>query len=178
MTLPYEATHSALTGHRKSVALALGISDSTVEAHCVRPKDFDGQGLASPAQRVIETILTLKRDGADDPYALLRYIARECGGTFELIEPASDPADLDRVAEVVREFGEFLGAVSEASADGILSAPDSERIVIEGEHVIAAMRPMIRAHYRNVTDCEYAAERQRRGPKRAMPRLMDLRRLA
>lgn len=178
MSLPNEVTNGALSGgYRKAVAARLNVSDSTVEAWCVPPKDLDGNGLPAPVQRFIEMQLELVKQGHADPYALLRYACRELGFMPPVRNDAiGDPVALDLIARATKEFGDLLSAVGTAHADGVLCAGDAEKILAEGEHLYLTLAPFFRALHRVVVDEEEARTRARRGPKRALPKLMQLRR--
>jgi hypothetical protein len=178
MTLPHEAYHHWLDGgYRGVAAMAIGRSEKTVEAHCVRSKELDGNGLPSPAQRVIETTLALKEQGHPDPLFMLRYLARECGCILLPVAACGDATALDDVAKLTREFGEVLAATSQGLADNILTPEDSQRIVEQLEDLIGAALRMLRAHHQIVVEGEEARERNRRGPYRPLPRFFELRRV-
>lgn len=178
MSLPHEVTNKALSGgYRKAIATRIGVSDSTCESWCVAPKDLDGNGLKSPVQRVIEIQLELAAGGHPDPYAILRYICRELGFMPPVKNDAiGDPTALDLPAQATKEFGEMLAAIGVAQSDGFLSAGDAEKILSEGEHLYLTLAPFFRAMHRVITEDEEARVRERRGPKRALPKLMQLRR--
>jgi hypothetical protein len=166
-------------GFRKVAADEVRVSTDTVDAWCVPPKALDGNGIPCPAQRFVDIQLRLEREGHPHPFSLLHNACRETGHLPPVrINASADPCSIDLVAKAVKEFGELLTAVSDARADGILSGEDAARIQAEGEQVYLALAPLLLAMQRVVVEDDEARVQRRRGPRRPLPQLLQLRRLA
>lgn len=177
MTTPWDATSRALAGgHRSAVALRLGVSDSTVDGHCVAPKEYDGPGLACPAQRVIETYLELVSRGAtEQAREFVSYIARECGHVAFLIEAKADPTSLECVAALMREHADILNGFAAAHEDGRFTGVDAERLILDVDGALRVLLPL-RVELQRISDEDAEARlRARRGPHRTLPKLIRLR---
>lgn len=180
MPLAHEVTRRVLSGgYRKTIAAAGGWNPRTVEKWCEPPVSLDGTGIPCPAQRFIDMQLALVREGHPDPFCLLRHACRELGHLPPVRNDAvAEPQSVDMVAKATKEFGELLTTIAEASSDGILSATDADRIYVEAEQLHLALAPLLRLMQNVVVDEEEAVVRERRGPKRVLPNLLQLRRLA
>jgi hypothetical protein len=180
MPLAYEVTRRVLSdGYRKRVAADIQTGVKTVEKWCVPPVALDGNGIPCPAQRFIDMQLALKRASHSDPFALLRHACRELGFLPPVRnEAVAESVSVDHVAKATREFGELLSAIATASADGVLSVADADRIYEEAAQLHAALAPILRQMQSVVVDGEESSIRERRGPQRVLPILLQLRRYA
>ncbi len=73
-------------------------------------------------------------------YALINYLARECGGVF-IQMPAVESADhgdiVRQTTTVVGEFGDVLADLRTALADGHISTSESDRVSVQAYEAIA-----------------------------------------
>jgi hypothetical protein len=177
MTLPHDVTREALVGGvRKLAAQRTGVSIKTVDAWCVPPVEFDGNGLPAPAQRVIESCLAAAESGHPHPFLLVDYINRETGHLPPVrIDAEADPAALDCIATMSKEFSDVIAEFARAHADGRFTATEAEPLLIQVEDLMGVLMPLCRALHRVVVEDEAARERGRRGPHRPLPRFLTLR---
>jgi hypothetical protein len=177
--LPHEVTHKTLSGHRKAVAVATGVSDSCVEAWCVAPKDQDGNGLASPVERVLVTCLTLRAGGHPEPDALLFYLCGELGYLPPVkAEGAADPTDVRVLASWAKEHSDILSTWARVFQNGALTLSEAEEFRAELRDEIVVCGQWDRGLQRFISSEEAIVVGERRGPRRALPRVVDLRRRA
>jgi hypothetical protein len=78
--------------------------------------------------------------------AIMRYLAREAGGTFVRL-PAADVSHEDVVkhtSEVVAEFSDVLREVAMAMADGAVTEDEAARVAQEGHEAIAKIAVLVK----------------------------------
>jgi len=176
---PWECNAIAFDGHRKAVALGVGRSLSLVDNWCKPPRDFDGEGEASPVQRFIETELALRAAGAPGAGVLVRYALAELG--YRPTVRMSTDGGVDEsmtlldVAAVVKGFSEYLESVGRSNADGVLTAGEASVVASEIEKNIELMARQLHGLHKFIAQEESASERRRKGPQRAIPRYIQLR---
>lgn len=80
--------------------------------------------------------------GSDAP---LHFLCREMGGVFlklPVVQAGGDPVQ-QKCLESVREFGEMIGSVAEALADGRLTGEERKRIRQEGHEAVTAIMALL-----------------------------------
>jgi len=179
--MPYEVNAIAFAGYHKVVAAALSVSPTLVDKFTHLPKSHGGDGENSPTQRFIEQVRALRAAGAPNADVLLEYACAELGCLppirAELVE---DPDDRDRtlidVADATAKFAEYLRCAAEVQRDGILTITEMKAL---SERIWAELRALHAQHamlQRSIGDGEIREVRQRIGPKRALPKYLQLRR--
>lgn len=176
MTFPHEANAVALKGIRKTVADRLGKSLSLLDKYCSEPQP-SGDGEVSPTQKFLEFALAIKSVDCERAALLLDYINAELGCLPSMrVEEASEIPNLIDVSESVRNFGEYLSAIGRAQADGVLTPNEIPDVAAVMWLHITAVARQFRAMRNVMSETEDGAIRSRIGPKRVVPRYLELRR--
>jgi len=115
-----------------AIARHLGISASTL-ADSVNP-DGDGSILAS---KHYAALLELTRDNL----SVVAFLASLQHAVVHAM-PSGDATDI-HIADVVREFGEFLTRHAEARADRVIGTTEAEEIEREGQDAIKAILKVV-----------------------------------
>jgi hypothetical protein len=128
----------AYPGGVEALAVRLGKNATTLR------HEFSGAGFAKLGLQTAVDASVLSKD-----YRIVNAFAAECGGMFVLL-PSSlggEGMAMQRVAVLAREFGEVVATVSEATADGEVSANELARVEREWAELVAAGQALM-AHMR------------------------------
>ena len=108
----------------KAVADALGVSLSLVYKWAQPPEEGKGSGLLNPLDRAAELIKLTK-----DP-DLIRWLCQRAGGYF--VKNPGKPGESKDLApamnEIIQQFADMLGAISDAAADHRISKKETQLI--------------------------------------------------
>lgn len=174
--MPHEANLLAFDGHRRDVAAGCGVSPTLVDGWTRLPKAAGGDGENSPTQRVVETTLALRAAGSNRSEVLFLYLADELGYVTP-VRTTDVPACvcLTDAGDALRSVSGYLDAFTLANADGVITVAEAERLIDACQVVVATFSRQECALHARVIDGEELSLRRRIGPKRALPRLVSLR---
>jgi hypothetical protein len=108
----------------KAVADALGVSLSLVYKWAQPPEEGKGSGLLNPLDRAAE-LMKVTRDPE-----LIRWLCQRAGGYF-VRNPGKNIERRDlapAMNEIIQQFADLLGAISEAAADHRVSKDETQLI--------------------------------------------------
>lgn len=175
--LPSEIMHRSLTGHRKRIADAVGVSEPLVDRWCMPPESCGGAGSASPLQRVLEIILALRLAGAEDPDAILAYLCQELGYLPPMRIDAAplDPTSMQVLASATKEHADILSTWARALSNSLLSVTEAEDFRREIRELLVVLGGWDAGLQRFLVTDETSLIRRRLGPNRALPKFSVLR---
>lgn len=106
--------------------------------------ELNGTGFAKLGLQTAVDLSVLSKD-----HRIVNAFAAECGGMFVLLAESlgGDSAAMHRVAVLAKEFGEVVATVTEAAADGEVSANELARVEREWAELVAAGQALV-AHMR------------------------------
>ncbi|MDO9357889.1 MAG: transcriptional regulator [Polaromonas sp.] len=135
-----------LPGGRAVAALRLGKSDEVVR------KELSGTSPNHKLGAVDALAMAVMCVEACSPHAYdyAQAVASECGGRFELANPATDitATPVQRVSSLMRETSDVATTVIEAMSDGVISdneLAEIEREIAEAEGVLQQLRQSARS---------------------------------
>jgi hypothetical protein len=124
----WEVYQRAMAGYRKGVAADLHVSGTLVDRWCHDP--IDGDGVRNAMQCVLETVASLRRQGAPDADLIPTEIATELG--FIILRlPDKTSASLHELGKLLKETGELVTTASCADGDGVETLDEKRRILSE-----------------------------------------------
>ena len=133
-------------GGRPVVALRLNKSDDVTRKEIAGTSPNHKLGAVEALAMAVMCIEAGGPNAYDYPIA----VASECGGRFELANPATDPAasPVQRVSGLMRETSDVASTVIEAMTDGVITDNELaqiEREISEAEGVLQQLRQAARA---------------------------------
>jgi len=176
--LPWDVNARAFDDYRKAVALAYGRSVSLVDRHCEAPAPL-GTGARSPLDLLISTVRALRTAGAPGSELLVEYVCAELGYHPPVrVDVTGEPASLGALANLLKETSDVLRRHAAIHADGVVTiaeADDLERELADVARVVAQERHALQVL---TTRANVEEVRQRIGPRRALPKFIQLRAVA
>lgn len=182
MPLPHEVTYRALEGIRKVVADLLGISHSSVDKYCTPPAWLGGDGVASPLEAFTRFVLAVQKaapDGRERAKVLLDDLLASVGCLPAVYaDTSSARLSATDLASASHEFGDVVQALAPAfDQDGftVTDAIRLDRELVEHISVLGVMHHKVRT---TLNEEDARVVRDRIGPRRALPAIVELRRSA
>ena len=108
----------------KEVASAMGVSLSLVYKWA-QPDDKDGSGVPNPLDRIAQ-LFELTRDEH-----LIQWLSQRAGGYFVRNPPSTCKQGFEvmpATQEIVQQFADLLGSVSQAASDSAISHEEATKI--------------------------------------------------
>lgn len=126
-------------GEPKTLADRLHVSRTTINNWCIAPPRDGGEGQYSPLERVAQMVEILRELENEKSEDLVQWLLSRLGYLPGVRVEALGKPTFAHLGDFLRETGELVTKVSEATRDQILTDDELTQVIKEGEDAFRAL---------------------------------------